>query len=670
VKLFLALSSVFYSAFLFYNLYLDNSLITTRNNFLTLSIIFLCIGYLFKEKNKKNFLDFVYFSLGGIILVFLSYTAIVNFPTNDLINRNFLRTLHYFMLCGYILFYIKYAERSYLIPATFLIIVHSIFFLFNDYLSIYLFPYLLISISLEKVMYSDSKVSLSDWKISIFLFLILATIYNTKPASIQEFRAYALLITLIPIIIVIRNVPEYFTSKFLYLILIILIFQGIFLNINIVRDLLFIHQSIDPRSTVIGIPVSSIGSLGCLGFFISSSYILYPKQSRIQFILGLMLFILSTALLYFSYSRTSFLASIIVFISVFIMINKSNLKRIFKNKIIIIIGLVFIIISLTAFIQKSFELNTVHVRLSIWEFHLKSAFQSAPLFGLGMEPEWRMIYTLPKGLSNSSFNDMVEYLQTFRSDPIAHNLFVQTFSSFGILGTLIFIMFLLYLLVPNVKLLFKNTISLHDLLYFAVVIGVILHEITDVSILEHQILFPVLAIIVFLKPRTESNNNKLFNKINLILMVCLLFPLLTSILQINIMKIHKKDLKDVYSADNLMYLLEKESPARSVKWSYPNTDIIFKLMPEKNFYKLKYFYNIYKYKKSNDLAFLGSATANLKKCILLKPEEPLCIHYLAETIQYLEPEEFENITEFLYTIAKIQDPFHSISSINSNTKIN
>ena len=216
---------------------------------------------------------------------------------------------------------------------------------------------------------------------------------------------------------------------FLYLLVIIFIIQGLVLNFNIIRDLLFVHHTIQPRGTIIGIPVSSIGSLGSLGFFISTSYILYSKSNRVQSILGFLLFAISLMLLYFSYSRTSIIASILVFFLIYIFTSKKNIHLIYKNKLNLTLFIILLVISSFIFIQKSFELNTFHVRLSIWEFHLKSVLQFSPYFGLGMEPEWRMIYSLPKNLSQTSFNDLVEYLNTFRSNPIAHNLIVQTFRS-------------------------------------------------------------------------------------------------------------------------------------------------------------------------------------------------------------------------------------------------
>ncbi|PJD99092.1 MAG: hypothetical protein CK427_16370 [Leptospira sp.] len=661
MKIILTLFSIFFFAFLIFNIYLDTSLVTTRNNFLLFLLISISVSYFFQKPQKRNILDFTFFLLGGIIIIYLSYSAIVNFPTNDIINRNFLRTLNYILLGGYIFFYLKYSERSYLIPATYLILIHSIFFMYNDYLAIYLFPYLLISIALEKFLHNNSKINISSWMITLYLFLILTTIFITKPASIQEFRAYGLLITLIPIILVIRNIPEINISNFLYLIVIIFIIQGLVLNFNIIRDLLFVHHTIQPRGTIIGIPVSSIGSLGSLGFFISTSYILYSKSNRVQSILGFLLFAISLMLLYFSYSRTSIIASILVFFLIYIFTSKKNIHLIYKNKLNLTLFIILLVISSFIFIQKSFELNTFHVRLSIWEFHLKSVLQFSPYFGLGMEPEWRMIYSLPKNLSQTSFNDLVEYLNTFRSNPIAHNLIVQTFSSFGFIGIVSLLSFIIYLILPVFKFLFKKEISHYNLLYTATLIGILIHELTDVSIIEHQVFFPVVGIITLLKPKTDRKDNGILNIMNISILSAFIILILISIIQINMMKIHKKDLKDIYSADNLMYLIEKDSNIEQVSWSQPKTDIAFDILHEKNFYKLKYFYHLHKFKSSNDLSYISQAAIDLKKCILLKPEEPLCIFYLAETIQYLEPNEFSNITEFLYTIAKIQDPFFTIN---------
>lgn len=591
----------------------------------------------------------------------MSYSAIVNFPTNNTINRDFLRALNYILLGGYIFFYLKYSERSYLIPATYLIIIHSIFFMYNDYLAIYLFPYLLISLGLENSVQNNSKINFSDWKILVFLFLIVATIFSTKPASIQEFRAYGLLITLIPIILVIRNIPEISISKFLYLLVTIFIVQGLVLNFNIIRDLLFVDHSIQERGTLIGIPFSSIGSLGSLGFFISTSYILYNKSNRVQRTLGFLLFAISLMLLYFSYSRTSIIASIIVFFIIYVLVFKKNINLFYKNKLILTLFIVLLVVSSFVFIKKSFELNTFHARLSIWEFHIKSTLQLSPYFGLGMEPEWRMIYTLPRNLSQTSYNDLIEYLNTFRSNPIAHNLVVQTFSSFGFLGIFALLSLILYLVLPVFKFVFYKEISLYNLLYTSTIIGILLHEITDVSIIEHQVFFPVVAIISLLKPKTNPYNNRILNITNISILFVFTILILISIIQINMMKIHKKDLKDIYFADNLMYLIEKESINKEISWSQPRTDIVFNIIHEKNFHKLRYFYNLHKFKSSNDLSYINQASLDLKKCILLKPEEPLCIFYLAEAIQYLDQEEFSNITEFLFTIAKIQDPFFTIS---------
>ncbi|MCG9874635.1 MAG: O-antigen ligase family protein [Leptospiraceae bacterium] len=496
--------------------------------------------------------------------------------------------------------------------------------------------------------------------------MIVATVFTTKPASIQEFRAYGLLITLIPIILVIRNIPEISISKFLYLLVTIFIVQGLVLNFNIIRDLLFVHHTLQPRGTIIGIPVSSIGSLGSLGFFISASLILYNKSNRVQSTLGFLLFAISLMLLYFSYSRTSIIASIIVFFIIYVLAFKKNIHLFYKNKIILILIIVLLGISLFVFIQKSFELNTFHARLSIWEFHLKSVLQFSPYFGLGMEPEWRMIYSIPKNLSQASFYDLIEYLKTFRSNPIAHNLIIQTFSSFGFLGIFALLSFLIYLTFPIYKFLFKKEISLYNLLYTATLIGILIHELTDVSLLEHQILYPVVGIIALLKPKTDNKNEGFLKYINFSVIFISTILILFSITQINLMKIHKKDLKNIYSPDNLMYLIEKEPGNFTAKWSQPKTDIIFKILPEKNFYKMRYFYNLHKFKSNGDVSFISQATSDLKKCILLKPEEPLCIFYLAEAIQYLEPDQFANITEFLYTIAKIQDPFFTISKENNN----
>lgn len=662
MNIWISVICLFYILFLSFNLWIDTGLVTTRNNFSLLSFIFLSILYIFRNKRKRSIPDYLFYLLGGIIILFLSYSAIVSFPTNDIINRNFFRVLHYSILLGYIIIFIRSADRSYLIPASYLIVIHSLFFMLNDYRAIYLFPFLLIALLIEK----NSKINISNSNISwggigVFLYFIsiIATIIHTSPASIQEFRGYSLLVTMIPIILVFKNLPRYYKIKILYLIVAIFFFQAIIFNGNIFRDILRMG-SINPQGTMVGLPVSTIGSLGSLGLIVSFVFILYPKTTKALLSTGSLLFLVSLVLLYFSFSRTSLLASLITFFIILMLAHKKELHKIIRSKIVWAFFILLIGISAIAFFQKSFQLTTMHVRFSLWDFHLKSVLNFSPILGLGIEPEWRMVYKFPNGLHAGTFKDIKEYIEFFQSFPNAHSFYVQIFSSFGFVGFSFFLLLLISVLKQCYSIFTKKSASLPEFVFIAVFFGISLHELTDFSSLDHQILFPSIAILSMFYHSPKIFARSFLSKINFGILLIAVGFVLISILEINLIKIHKVDLKSKYTANNLLFLKKNNSKENQIQWSLPKTDPVFKLLPEKNFYKLKYFYNKSMYDKTQDLEYLNSAAINLRKCIILNPDEPLCLYYLSNSFRELKPEGYKILSGFFLTVSQIQDPFFSI----------
>lgn len=239
------------------------------------------------------------------------------------------------------------------------------------------------------------------------------------------------------------------------------------------------------------IPVSLLASNALLIAGLSVVFWFEPKQSKWQKFLLIAAIICSLMFLGITISRNSILSFSVFALLLFFFIQSPKNKYYATSIlfILLLIGVYFLIKS-----EKSiFSLDSSAVRISIWSFYILSTIQAYPIFGFGMFPENKIPFSFSEIPDSTSASYIRDYIINFNSFPLAHNLYVQTFGSFGILGSLLILFWIGNLFIRNRKSLLptlKANMALSCLLF---VWGI--HELYDFNSLEISNLFLLVGIL-------------------------------------------------------------------------------------------------------------------------------------------------------------------------------
>lgn len=606
--------------------FLDDSLVGARNDYFKISLFLLGSFYFIKNKNKSISDGIFYFS-GGVVLLYLSYSSITHFPTNDFFNRNFMRGIHYFLLFGYIYFYRTTFYQRYLVLGSYLIIIHSIFFLLNEARAIYLFPFLFIGLLYPlspSGKFQKRNVLLPNSVFLYFLFIFLVY-WKTNPTLIYEYLAFGLLATIPLVILTFNQISIYNKKRLFFILMLLLFFQGLSLNAYIIHQFIENYGKPDFSLRILELPISSLGALSLIGILLSLGVILQSKSKNLIFYLSIGNFILYSSLLYISHSRTSMISVILGVVIAFMLLARKH-HRIIKLESIYMKLILFLLVVVGFFIfyNKSVSINTLEVRFAIWDYHTKHAIQNSLFWGNGFSPEWKIFYSIPIGLMSTTEEYIRSYISSFHSYPHAHNLYVQIFSSFGLVGCFVLIAYLISL---YYKILINKDIDLKSFKFTFIFLSLafLFHEITDYHALEYPVLFPLLLLISFSIKKTKSQgvfNNRIAASLiygAISIFICII------ILHTKMIEIYKKDLSVYYSFDVLEFSNILDDPKEPmVSWSYPKLDFTTQILNERNasLFKALYKESIYERNRSKKLS--QEIESIYTQCIQSNPKDLYC----------------------------------------------
>lgn len=245
------------------------------------------------------------------------------------------------------------------------------------------------------------------------------------------------------------------------------------------------------RENVYLIPVSLLASNSLLMIMMSVLFWFEPVKNKTEKILLIVAFLVSVIWFGITVSRNS-IGSLLVFLFFVLYIRQKQTKK--KNllygftTIIVAVGFAFLF-----FTEKSiFNLGSTAVRLSIWGFYIINTLQESPMFGFGLYPENKIPFDSAFNIKNESLHYIKDYIVNFDSFPLAHNLYVQFFGSFGIVGLLLVFGVLFYCL-------FQKRINLANIIKNNQLVSLVLfvwmfHELYDFNSLEISNLFVLVGI--------------------------------------------------------------------------------------------------------------------------------------------------------------------------------
>ncbi|MCW7509233.1 O-antigen ligase family protein [Leptospira levettii] len=288
---------------------------------------------------------------------------------------------------------------------------------------------------------------------------------------------------------IIRNWEKNDLILFLKSCIFFYIINSIFIYFALYLDPKF--QITSYRENVYLIPVSLLASNSLLMIMMSVLFWFEPTQNKSEKIFLLIAFLVSVIWFGITVSRNS-IGSLFVFLFFVLYIRQDQTKK--KNllygfiTIVAAIGFAFLF-----FTEKSiFNLGSTAVRLSIWGFYIINTLQENPFFGFGLYPENKIPFDSAFNLKSESLHYIKDYIINFDSFPLAHNLYVQFFGSFGILGLFLVLGLFFYCLIQkriNLANVFKNNQLVSIVLFVWM-----LHELYDFNSLEISNLFVLVGI--------------------------------------------------------------------------------------------------------------------------------------------------------------------------------
>ncbi|PKA04240.1 O-antigen ligase family protein [Leptospira ellisii] len=245
--------------------------------------------------------------------------------------------------------------------------------------------------------------------------------------------------------------------------------------------------------TYAGFPVSAIAVISAFTAltalytglqFKRYSWILFPGAAGASY------------LVFFSQSRASMLA---LGIGLAVLVLAFRGKRAFTIRIAAIGISAFVSIAILGYLflpeeelRKYFDPNTLFIRFSLWTFHFQSVAHNAPFFGLGPDADSLLAHLPGVNADRIGYRDFYDFLHSFRSYPQAHNLYMETFTSLGFSGFLLFLWIALYLAKTAFGMFSSKNRTTSDSagLVFATLAFMAVHEFFDFNTGEQHFLIP------------------------------------------------------------------------------------------------------------------------------------------------------------------------------------
>ncbi|MCW7493197.1 O-antigen ligase family protein [Leptospira sp. 2 VSF19] len=243
------------------------------------------------------------------------------------------------------------------------------------------------------------------------------------------------------------------------------------------------------------IPVSLLASNALLISGVSVIIWLEPKQSQLQKYLNVLAVSISIAFLGVTISRNSIL-SFAVFVTIYFLFLGSPKRKLYGS--IFVLSLLVLGIFIFLKTEKSvFSLGTTTIRLSIWSFYILATLKSNPFFGFGLFPENKIPFSITDVSDTNSAFFIRDYILNFNSFPLAHNLYVQVFGSFGIVGFLLVLIWFVY--IAYTKRHFFRTLWMHNSAIWCLLLVWALHELYDFNTLEISNIFLLVGVFALIE---------------------------------------------------------------------------------------------------------------------------------------------------------------------------
>ncbi|EMJ95965.1 O-antigen ligase family protein [Leptospira alstonii] len=492
--------------------------------------------------------------------------------------------------------------------------------------------------------------------LSVFIFVLLIS-------SLLSFKSQAALLQLcllfsgILIFFLISSYPSRFIKRGLLLILslnLLLNTANLFSAVHMIWPFNFLLPPL--FLTYAGLPVSAIAVISAFSALVAF-YTAYQYRGYSWFLVpgGL----IALYLAFFNHSRASLLAFTLAVLCIFLF--RQIKKRIFFRVLLPVsflvllfsIGSVFLLPKDTA--PRYFNPETLLIRFSLWNFHFQSVLQNSPIFGIGLDADSLLAHLPGTHSGRIGYDDFYRFLHSFRSYPQAHNLYVEAFTSFGILGSLLFLWIAVYLSLLTYRMLVSKSREISNLGIFVsgVLVFVAVHEFFDYNLGEQHFFIPATLAMSLIRIRSNVqvgtfSQNVSFKTAYAIVLILLGFLSFQLIWEQRLRNLILASAQDEIELDNFLIYKEKKNSGNRKKISPPFEEIVknqFWIRSEENIVLASLIL-----RKSPDYPDLVESL--LDRCVQKNPYSSVCWKEKADVLKKTNPNDLEE--------GKKTDPFHII----------
>ncbi|AOP33889.1 ligase [Leptospira tipperaryensis] len=233
-------------------------------------------------------------------------------------------------------------------------------------------------------------------------------------------------------------------------------------------------------------------------------------------------------------------------------------------------------------ITRYFNPETLLIRFSLWTFHFQSVFHNAPIFGLGPDADSLLAHLPGIHPGTIGYEDFYLFLHSFRSYPQAHNLYVEAYTSFGILGSVVFLGIAFQFVYLSYKMLRSKTRETANLGIFisCLFLFVAFHEFFDFNLGEQHFLIPLVLCVSLLqikygfKNRSIRTEKRLFQfsfYVGLFILGLVCFQITW---EQRLRNLILASVQNEIELDNFLIYKEKNTIGKRKKVSYPIEEIV------------------------------------------------------------------------------------------------
>lgn len=615
-----------------------------------------CLGMTYKRK-KSNIHPL--FFLACLLLIGLSTINGINRAPHVYFPQKLnLKLLYVAALCVAIYLFFKNVHPIFLF-------VHTVAFscsppLFSSIKSV---PLLLFVIaSLPYLLPKRIRFQRLHAIVSVFFFLVLISSllsYKSQSSLLQ----LCLLLSGILIFFLLSSYPSRFTKKGLLLILSLNLILNTF-NLVSALHTIWPFSILKPPLflTYAGFPVSAIAVISAFSALVAF-YTAFQYRKCSWFLVpgGLTAIYLA----FFNQSRASLLAFALASFCL-IVFRWSKNRNFFRILIPLSLLVVFLLIGFVFVLPQEiasryFNPETLWIRFSLWNFHFQSVLQDSPIFGIGLDADSLLAHFPGISADRKGYQDFYRFLHSFRSYPQAHNLYVETFTSLGILGSVVFVWIAGYLSILTYRMLGSKSSQVFHLGIFicGIIVFIAAHEFFDFNLGEQHFFIPAVLCISLIRTRLSPKlgilkpNGFIFKidyAIALILIGFLGFQLTWEQRLRNLILV---SIQNEVESDNFLIYKEKNASGKKNKFSHPIEEIVKNQIWIRSEESLVLASLILR--KDPNQRSLGESL--LERCVQKNPYSSVCWKEKAEVLRKKDPN-----LDRSYDLGqgKKTDPFHII----------